>query len=89
MYVANQASSNLAGFSIGSDGGLTLLTTSPFASGTNPSVIASDPGGKYLFVGNEKNSVIQSFSLDSSSGTLTSVATYSVASTPTSIAIVP
>ena len=88
MYVA--ASSNLAGFSIGTDGGLTLLTSSPFASAASPSVIATDPGGKYLFVGNQKTpAVIQSFSLDSGSGTLTSVATYSVASTPTSIAIVP
>jgi 6-phosphogluconolactonase (cycloisomerase 2 family) len=90
MYLASQATSNLAGFSIGADGGLTLLTTSPFASGANPSVIATDPGGKYLFVGNQKSpAVIQSFSIDSGSGTLTSVATYSVASTPTSIVIVP
>ena len=56
---------NLAGYSIGSDGAaLTLLTTSPFATGAHPSVLATDPAGKYLFVGNQKSrfhdSVVQS-----------------------------
>ena len=89
MYVANQGSTNLAGYSIGSDGALTLLATSPFATGAQPSVIATDPGGKYLFVGNQSSPVVQSFSLDTGSGTLTSVSTYSVPGTPTSIAITP
>jgi 6-phosphogluconolactonase len=89
LYAANQGSANLTAYSIGSDGALTLLTTSPFATATNPSVIASDPGGKYLFVGNQKSPVIQSFSLATSTGVLTSVATYSVAGSPTSIAITP
>jgi 6-phosphogluconolactonase len=87
LYVANQASTNLAAYSIGSDGALALLTTSPFTTGANPSVIASDPGGKYMFVGNQSG--IQSFSLNTSTGALTSVATYPVTGRPTSIAIKP
>jgi 6-phosphogluconolactonase len=88
MYVANQQSSgNLAAYSIGSDGGLTLLTNSPFATGPQPSFITGDASGKYLFVGNQSTPVIQSFSLDASTGTLTSVNSYSVPGTPTSIAI--
>ncbi len=89
LYVANQGSANLAAYSIGSDGTLALLTTSPFTTGAGPGTMASDPSGKYLFVGNQSTSVIQSFSLASSTGTLTSVATYSVPGTPTSIAITP
>jgi 6-phosphogluconolactonase len=91
LYVANQASTNLAAYSIGSDGTLTLLTNSPFGTGTNPSVIATDSGGKYLFVGNQPGSgaAIESFSLASSTGTLTTVATYSLPGNPTSIAITP
>ncbi len=89
MYVANQGSSNLAGFSIGSDGALTLLTTSPFATGTQPSVIAADSGGKYLFVGNQTSPAVQSFSLDAGTGTLTSVAKYTLPGAPTSIAVTP
>jgi 6-phosphogluconolactonase len=89
MYVANQGSSFVTGYSIGSDGSLTGLTTSPFGTGTDPSVLANDKAGKYLFVGNQKSPAIQSFSLDTGSGTLTSVATYTLPGTPTSIAITP
>ena len=89
LYVANQASTSVAGYSIGSDGALTGLTTNPFDTGSGPSVLANDKAGKYLFVGNQKSPAIQSFSLDTGSGTLTSVATYTLPGTPTSIAITP
>jgi 6-phosphogluconolactonase len=89
LFVANQGSSNLAAYTIGSDGGLTLLSNSPFATGAQPSVIAADPSGNYLFVGNQSSPVIESFSLNTSNGTLTAVASYSVANTPTSIAVAP
>lgn len=87
MYVANQGSTNLAAFSIGSDGALTLLTSSPFATGAQPGVMAADSDGKYLFVGNQTSPAVQSFSLAASSGTLTSVSTYTVPGAPTSIAL--
>lgn len=89
LYLANEGSSNLAAYTIGSDGSLTLLTNSPFAAGSQPSFIASDPSGKYLFVGNQSSPVIQSFSLATSTGTLTSVASYSVGGTPGSIVVSP
>ena len=89
MYVANQGSSNLAAYSIGSDGGLTLLTGSPFTTGSQPNFIAADSSGKYVFVGNQSSSVIQSFSLNTSTGALTSIGSYSVPATPTSIVITP
>ncbi|MGC2473025.1 MAG: beta-propeller fold lactonase family protein [Candidatus Sulfotelmatobacter sp.] len=88
LYVANQQSAgNLAAYSIGSDGGLTLLATSPFATGPQPNFIAGDASGDYLFVGNQSTTAIQSFSLAPSTGTLTSVSTYGVPGTPTSIVI--
>jgi|HubBroStandDraft_1064217.scaffolds.fasta_scaffold05915_2 6-phosphogluconolactonase (cycloisomerase 2 family) len=88
LYVANQGTTNLAGYSIGStDGSLTLLTTSPFGTGANPSVLARDSTGAYLFVGNQKSPFsIQSFSLDSSTGELTSVHSYTIPNAPASIA---
>ncbi|HVN17824.1 MAG TPA: beta-propeller fold lactonase family protein [Dongiaceae bacterium] len=89
LYVANQGSSNVAAYSIGSDGGLTLLSNSPFSTGSQPSILSSDSSGKYVFVGNQSTSVIQSFTLDASTGALTSVASYSISATPTSIVITP
>jgi len=87
LYVANQGSANVAAYSIGTDGGLTLLTGSPFTTGSQPNFLATDSSGKYLFVGN--GTAIESFTLDTGSGGLTSVASYSVSATPTSIAITP
>ncbi len=91
MYVANQASTFVTAYSIGADGSLSGVTSSPFATGSAPSVLATDTAGKYLFVGNQKtgSTTIQSFSLDTGSGTLTSVETYTLPGPPTSIAITP
>jgi len=90
LYVANDSTSgSLIAYSIGTDGGLTLLSTSVFGTGANPDTIAGDPSGNYLFVGNQSSPVVQSFSLNTSSGALTSVASYSVPGTVTSIAVLP
>jgi 6-phosphogluconolactonase (cycloisomerase 2 family) len=92
LYVANEGSANLAAYGIGSDGGLALLTNSPFSTDSQPSFITSDSSGKYLFVGNQSttgSAFIHSFSLDDSTGTLTSVRSFGVASTPSSIALTP
>jgi 6-phosphogluconolactonase (cycloisomerase 2 family) len=87
LYVANQGSGNVSAYNIGSDGGLTLLSGSPFSSGSQPGVLASDSSGSYFFVG--YNSAIQSYALSSGSGSLTSIATYSISAAPTSIVITP
>ncbi len=89
LFVANQATSFVTGYSVGSDGALALLTSSPFAVGSNPTVIAADPDGNYLFVGNQKTPVVQSFNLNTSTGALTSVASYPLPGNPTSFAITP
>jgi 6-phosphogluconolactonase (cycloisomerase 2 family) len=91
LYVANQVSNNVAVYSIDSSTGLpTALTTTTttFAFGTedNPSFLALDPSGKYLFVANQGTSAgIESFGI--SSGNLTSLFTYNVGNTPSSIAV--
>jgi 6-phosphogluconolactonase len=86
LYVANEGSSNIAAYTIGSGGSLTILSNSPFTTGSQPNFMAADPSGKYLLVGNQSGG-IQVFSLNSTNGTLTSVATYSAGNTPTSIAV--
>jgi len=92
LYVANQGNGNLVGYSIGSDGSLTLVSTSPFVTGTQPNIVAADPSGNYIFVGYGSSSAsLQSFSLDPGSGTLTSVAALSLTGSapPTSIVVTP
>jgi 6-phosphogluconolactonase (cycloisomerase 2 family) len=89
LFIANQGSANISAYTIGSGGALQVLSNSPFATTTNPSVIATDVKGNYLFVGNQQSPSIESFSLDTSNGTLTQVATYSVGSATTAIAVSP
>lgn len=87
LYVANQGSNNIGTYSITSATGIPVaVTDSPFGSETQPSTLAIDPNGKYLFVGNQTaGSGIQAFGI--ASGSLNSIATYSVGNTPTSIAV--
>jgi 6-phosphogluconolactonase len=90
MYIANEASGNLAAYSIDGSGGITLLQNSPFATNPQPISIATDTLGKYLFVGNQGSSAaIESFLFEGNSGTLTEVHSNSVGSTATSIVITP
>jgi 6-phosphogluconolactonase (cycloisomerase 2 family) len=89
LYVANQGSDNIATYSITAGTGFpVVITDSPFGSENQPSFLAADPNGKYLFVGNQTGSAaIQAFGV--SSGSLNAIATYSVGNSPTSIAILP
>jgi 6-phosphogluconolactonase len=48
VYVANQTDATLSAFSVGSDGGLTLINTYPV--GVAPNALASDPTNKFLYV---------------------------------------
>jgi 6-phosphogluconolactonase len=87
LYVANQGSNNISTYSITSGTGFpVVITDSPFGSESQPSFLVADPNGKYLYVGNQTGSAgIQAFGV--SSGSLNSIATYSVGNSPTSIAV--
>jgi 6-phosphogluconolactonase len=90
LYVADQGSSNIAAFSIASTGLPAALNptnaTNAFGAEANPSFIAFDPAGKYMFLGNQGSSAgIQAFEI--SSGSLTILNVYNVGNTPSSIAV--
>ena len=56
LYVVNNgkvgANGSISAFTIGTDGSLTAIASSPFATGTNPMVVAASPNGKYLYATN-------------------------------------
>ena len=91
LYVANQASNNVASYAISTSSGLpsiltTTTTTGAFATEASPNFLAADPNGKYLFVGNQGSAAgIQAFGV--SNGSLTTLSTYGVGNTPSSIAV--
>jgi 6-phosphogluconolactonase (cycloisomerase 2 family) len=53
------------GFSVGSGGVLTNLSGSPFAAGTTPSAIASDPSNSYVYVTDSTTGNILAYSVAS------------------------
>jgi 6-phosphogluconolactonase len=91
LYAADQGANNVAVYSITSGTGFPIgLTTSTstfsFVTEASPSVLALDPDGGHLFVGNQGSSAgIQSFQV--SSGNLNPIFTYKVGNTPSSIAV--
>jgi len=52
LYVANNYSGTVSGFSIRSSGALTPFPTSPYLVGTAPAGMAITPGGSFLYVAN-------------------------------------
>jgi 6-phosphogluconolactonase len=91
LYVANQGSNNVAVYSIDPTTGLPVsLTTSTstfaFTTESNPSVLAEDPNGGYLFVGNQGSGAgIQAFGVNS--GNLNPLFTYKQGNAPLSIVV--
>jgi 6-phosphogluconolactonase (cycloisomerase 2 family) len=75
------------GFSVDSTGTLTALSGSPFAAGVQPSGIASDLAGKFIYVTDMTSGNVLSYSV--ASGSLTLVGTYASGNQPSSIVVDP
>ena len=67
LFVSNNGSSNVAAFTINSDGTLSGVSGSPFSTGTgtNPRGIAVDRSGKFLYVANYSTDNVAAFAINS------------------------
>jgi 6-phosphogluconolactonase (cycloisomerase 2 family) len=72
LYVANQGSNNVSGFSIGAGGALTAVPGSPFAAGTQPLGASADPTGKFVYVSNFSDNTVTGYAI-AANGSLTPV----------------
>jgi len=73
VYTANEGTSNISGYTIGSTGGLTALTGSPFGGPSSVSAIGADKSGKYMVAaGYNGTSGVQLFTIGAN-GALTLV----------------
>ena len=61
-------------FSIGTSGALNEVSGSPYAVGTGPTAVITDPTGSYVYVANKGSNNISAFTLTAASGKLTAVA---------------
>jgi 6-phosphogluconolactonase (cycloisomerase 2 family) len=77
LYVANETTNNVSGFSINQTSGALVEHAgspfSPLAPGTNPQSVAADPLGRYLYVVNQISDNVSAFSIAPGSGILTAV----------------
>jgi 6-phosphogluconolactonase len=81
LYAVNQGSNNVSGFAIDqTSGGLTPVLGSPFStppsiySTENPTGMAIDPAGRFLFVSSGNTPDLFAFTINSNTGTLSAVA---------------
>jgi 6-phosphogluconolactonase (cycloisomerase 2 family) len=79
------------GFTVGSGGVLTPLSGSPFTAGVQPSAVASDSTGKYLYVTDFKNNNILGYTIASTTGLLTTLggSPYPAGDSPSAIIVDP
>lgn len=88
LYVANSAAGNIAVFSVGTNGSLSLTTPNTTATtGTNPRLLAFDPIGKYLLVGNVGSRTITELSIKSDATLSSTGQTVNLSSVPQAIAV--
>ena len=55
----------------GGNGGLTLAAT--YATGASPYSVVVDPTGKFVYVGNQSNQTVSAYTIDTTTGGLTTV----------------
>lgn len=88
LYVTNigQNSNNIYEFKIESDGSLTTVVGSPVAAGIGPTVMISDPNGKYLLTVATGSNQILGFRINQVTGALTALNPASISTGDTPVA---
>ncbi len=69
VYVTDQATNQLFGNIVVTNGGLVPMTSSPFSTGLFPLGLTIDPRGKYLYVANYSSGTVGAYAIDPSTGT--------------------
>jgi 6-phosphogluconolactonase len=72
LFIA-EINTGLREFSIGTNGGLSEVSGSPYAVGTGPTGAIVDKTGSYVYVANKGSNNISAFSLTATSGKLTAI----------------
>lgn len=99
VYVTDKQQNEIFGYEIansasgaaGTDGSLTPLVSSPFATGGYPLGITIEPRGKYVYVANYNSNTVSSYSLNLANGSLGASAGsgFSTTTGPTCVTVEP
>ena len=63
----------ISAFSIATSGDLTPLAGSPFATGSNPAAVATNPSGRFAYVANRGDGNVSAFAIAPATGALTPI----------------
>jgi 6-phosphogluconolactonase len=92
VYVTDQATNQMYGKVVQSNGSLVSMVNGPFATGLFPVAITIDPRGKFLYVSNFNASSVSAYAIDQSTGSPSGSvgsASSKVGTGPTCVAIEP
>ena len=91
VYVANNGSNTVSGYTINATtGALVAATGSPFAAGTNPAAVAVSSNGAFAFVANSGSNNVSAYTINATTGVLTAAGAAVAAGTnPSAITVSP
>lgn len=87
LYVSNRGRDDIAQFSIGADGKLSLLGNTP-TGGRRPRFFTLGPGGNFLFVANQESDDIIAFRVDKASGAIAPTGQRIAVGSPSAITLI-
>ncbi|MFZ1086504.1 MAG: beta-propeller fold lactonase family protein [Terracidiphilus sp.] len=77
VYVTDYISNQLIGYTILDEGtanvSLNFLPNGPFNTGVEPSAIAINPGGRFIYITNQLSNTVSAYAIDLATGTPTTV----------------
>jgi DNA-binding beta-propeller fold protein YncE len=91
-FAANMNANTVSAFAIDpKTGALSPVAGSPFAAGTAPEFMATDPSGSLLFVANSGSSNVSAFQINTQTGALAAVpgSPFAVGARPEGVAVAP
>lgn len=87
LYIADFDAAKITAFSIdGSSGSLTAVTNSPFTADNKPVSVAAHPTKNFIYVGNNGDNTITTYSYDST-GAITKVAAHPLPAAPSQLLV--
>ncbi len=95
IFATDFASNQLIGYTVGSNNALSFMVNGPFKTGNEPTSLAIDPRGIYIYLANSLDSTVSGYTINLPTGTpsalvnTTSSSLYSTDTDPVSLAIDP
>lgn len=89
LYVTDQATNNLFGFLVTTNGLPASMNSSPFSTGSLPLGVTVDPRGSFVYVANNNDNTVSTYAVNVTNGSLSGSGSTGVSTGPTCVTIEP